>query len=85
MYDKEIDRVGTGCKDDSFKFVGINLDENITWSYHIKEHKKQDITAVYALAKVRNLLSNNIKLTIYNSLFRSSRIWNILLGQKCMS
>ena len=69
--DKEIDRIGTGCKNESFKFVGINLDEYLTWSYHIKAIKNKTSTAVYALAKVRNLLPSNIKLTIYNSLFRS--------------
>ena len=41
--DKEIDRVGTGCKNESFKFVGINLDEYLKWSYHIKAVKKTDI------------------------------------------
>ena len=55
----------------NFKFVGINLDKNLTWSYHIKAIKNKTFTAVYALAKVQNLLPSNIKLTIYNSLFRS--------------
>ena len=41
--DKEIDRVGTGCKNESFKFVGINLDEYLTWSYHIKAIKTRHL------------------------------------------
>ena len=26
---KDIERVGTGCKNESFKFVGVHLDENL--------------------------------------------------------
>ena len=26
---KDIERVGTGCKNKSFKFVGVHLDENL--------------------------------------------------------
>ena len=82
--DKVIERVGTGCKTESFKFDGINLDEYLTWSYHIKAVKNKN--AVLTLAKERNLLPSNIKLTIhlYTS-YNSCRIWNILFGQKCMS
>ena len=32
---KEIDRIGAGCKNESFKFVGIHLDENLTWNHHL--------------------------------------------------
>jgi len=30
MGNKEIDRLGAGCKNESFNFVGIHLDENLT-------------------------------------------------------
>lgn len=69
--DKEIDRIGTECKNESFKFVGINLDEYLNWNHHVKSVKNKASSAVFALSKVRNLLPSNIKLNIYNSLFRS--------------
>ena len=70
--DKEIDRVGAECKHVSFKFVGINRDEYLKWSYQSYQcSKKQDIYHCYALVKVRNLLPSNIKLILFNSLFRS--------------
>ena len=61
---------GSGCKNEAFKFVGIHLDENLTWNHHVKAVKKAS-SAVFALSNVRNLLPSNIKHTIYNSLFRS--------------
>jgi len=33
---KDIERVGTGCKNSSFKFVGVHLDENLNWNHHLK-------------------------------------------------
>ena len=38
---KEINRIGAGCKNESFKFVGIHLDENLTWNHHVKAVKNQ--------------------------------------------
>ena len=37
---KDIERVGTGCKNESFKFVGVHLDENLNWNHHLKSVKK---------------------------------------------
>ena len=39
--DKDIKRVGTGCKNESFKFVGVHLDENLNWNHHIKVVKNK--------------------------------------------
>ena len=68
---KEIDRIGQGCKEESFKFVGINLDEFLTWEHHTKYVAGKAANAVFALSKLKNVVPLNAKLTIYNSLFRS--------------
>ena len=36
---KDIEKVGTGCKNESFKFVGVHLDENLNWNHHLKAVK----------------------------------------------
>ena len=33
---KDKERVGTWCKNESFKFVGVPLDENLNWNHHLK-------------------------------------------------
>jgi len=63
---KDKERVGTGCKNESFKFVGV-----LNWNNHLKAVKNKASSAVFALLSVKNFLPSNIKLTIYNSLFRS--------------
>ena len=32
---EEIKRIGEGCKENFFKFVGVHLDEHLTWQYHV--------------------------------------------------
>ena len=66
-----IERIGTSCKEKYFKYVGILIDEFLTWEFHKKYVKGKLSSAVFALAQTRNLLSSKIKLTIYNYLFRS--------------
>ena len=68
---KDIERVGTGCKNEYFKFVGVHSDENLNWNHHLKVVKNKASSAVFVLSNVKNFLPSNIKLTIYNSLFRS--------------
>jgi len=66
---KDIERVGTGFKKESFKFLGVHLDENLNWNHHLKSAKNKASSAVFALSSVKNILPCNIKLIIYNSLF----------------
>jgi hypothetical protein len=68
---EEIERIGFGCKEESFKFVGIHLDEYLTFDHHVKYVRGKVAGAVFALSKLRNLLPKHIKYTVYNSLFRS--------------
>ena len=68
---ENIDRIGQGCNEESFKFVGIYLDEFLTWNQHVNYICGKAANAVYALSKLKNVLPVSVKLTIYNSLFRS--------------
>jgi hypothetical protein len=41
--DIALDRIGNDCKEKSVKFLGINLDENLTWKYHTTQVNKKGI------------------------------------------
>ena len=59
---KEIEDIGAGCKNESFKFVGIHLDENITWNHHVKAVKKQSIyRSVYIIKNMKLQPGGEIK------------------------
>ena len=68
---EKMDRIGAGCEEEYFKFVGMRLDEHLTWKYHTDHVRGKVASAVYALSKLRNLLPKHVKQTVYNSLFRS--------------
>jgi hypothetical protein len=68
---ENIERIGENCKDKYFKFVGLFLDEHLTWNYHAQHIRGKAASTVYALSKLRNLLPKKVKYTVYNSLFRS--------------
>ena len=74
---EDIERIGEKCSEEAFKFVGIYIDENLSWDNHISYIRKKLGGATYALAKLRNLLPSNIKITIYNSLFKSHMEYGI--------
>ena len=61
---------GHGCKENSFKFVGVKIDEFLLWKDHINSIRSKLSSATFALSKVKNILPESSKLTIYNSLFR---------------
>ena len=54
---KDKDRVETGRKNESFKFVGVHLDENLNWHHHRKSVKNKASSAVFALSSVKNILT----------------------------
>ena len=74
MDDKSIERKGEVCKTKIFKFVGNKLDKHLTWSYylnHVRAKLRGKLSAAnYALSRIKNLLQTNIKLDIYNALFK---------------
>ena len=75
---KSIDRIGEDCKDNYFKFVGIKLDEHLTWCHHLNHVRGKLSSANYAISRNKNLLPPNIKLNIYNALFKSHMEYGLI-------
>ena len=49
-----IERIGQDCKESSFKFVGVKIDEFLNWKDHILTVKSKLASATFALSRVRN-------------------------------
>ena len=75
---ENIERIGNDCKDKFFKFVGHHLDEFLTQDFQINHVHGKLASANFAIARVKNLLPRKIKMTLYNSLFRSHMEFGIL-------
>ena len=62
---KEIERV------EVIKFLGVFLDNNLTWKHHINEKAKQISKTVGIMSKLKNILPRKVLKTIYVSLMES--------------
>jgi len=64
-----INRIREDCEEKFFKFVGLHLDEHLSWDYHLIELNKKLSSSYFALKSVKNILPVKIRKTIYNTLF----------------
>ncbi len=60
------------------KFLGLLLDEHLSWKYHLNELSKKLARTCGVLFKIRNLLPTGILICIYNALFMSFLQYGII-------
>ena len=68
--DREVERIGNDCNQKSFKFVGVHLDENMSWEHHINHVINKISSSNFALNQLKKFVPTNIRKTIYNSLVK---------------
>ncbi len=68
---KKLMRCGYGLQEESVKFLGINIDENLDWIIHTKQIKKKIGKGNYLLWRYRNKLTDKMKETIYECFIRT--------------
>ena len=73
-----VERIGFDCKTNHFKFVGLHLDEHLTWDHHINHVHGRLASGNFAINSAKNFLPQHIRLTLYNSLFKSHLEYGIL-------
>ena len=76
--DQEVERIGNDCNIKSFKFVGVYLDEYITWDKHVNHVINKVSSANFALNQLKKILPLNIRKTIYNSLVKPHIEYSII-------
>ena len=73
-------RIWNDCEEKSTKFLGMHIDENLTWKYQVNEVNKKVARALFPTVNktsktcITNIMSQNIILCT-NKL--SFHIWNI--------
>ena len=67
-------------KDDktpAVKFLGVYIDQDLNFKFHISEIKKKLSKALYSLRSVKNMLSEKSMTLLYNSLFHCHLLYAI--------
>ena len=68
---KEIERVHENGTEKSFKLVGVHLDENLTFKYHIKHVHKKLIAMTSLIRRSKKSIPPRIKKMLFHSLVQS--------------
>ena len=68
--DQPIERIGNNMNNKAFKFLGIHIDENITWKSHINYICTKISPSNYIINKVKNVLPKFCLLTLYQSIIQ---------------
>ena len=67
-----------------FNFLGIDIDQNITWKPHVTKTAIKISRVIGVLNKLKHIFPQHILLTIYNSLIQPHLIYGLYLwGLKC--
>ena len=61
------------------EFLGLLLDENLSWNYHLNELSKRLARTCGVFFKVRHLLIKSVLISLYNSLFASFLQYGIVI------
>jgi hypothetical protein len=64
-------RIGKNCDEKAAKFLGILIDENLTWKYHLSHINKKVSRALFSLKQVKHFLPKQCMKTLYYSLIHS--------------
>ena len=76
--DVNLNRVGNGCNEKFVKFLGIHLDDSLSWKYHIDYICNKISRTLFALRQTRNILSTPSMLMLYNALIHPYISYGIL-------
>jgi hypothetical protein len=71
MDEIEIERITEKGPSKSFKLVGVQLDEGLTWKHHINTIKNKVYQSLQAINTTKKCLPPRIKVLLYNTLIRS--------------
>jgi hypothetical protein len=68
---EELVRIGNNCQNKYYKFVGIRFDEFLNWEHQTIHVANKIASATFAINQTKNILPQNTRILIYNSLVRS--------------
>ena len=73
-----LNRIGQNCVDTSVKFLGICIDEHLTWKNHIQQVNCKISKAMFAIKQVTNLLPGSLLRKLYFALVHPHLNYGIL-------
>ena len=64
----KLSRVGTDCAEVSTKFLGVVIDEALSWKHHVTNVNSKIARAIFSIKQVKKCLPQSSLVTLYNAL-----------------
>ena len=74
----QLNRIGNDCNEKSCKFLGIHIDEHLTWKHHINHIFRKVSYALFSLRQVKRALPPDCLQTLYYALVHSHFTYGII-------
>ena len=76
---EEVDQISNINNETSFKFLGLHVDESLTWKYHVKKVCARIARSNYILNKVKNFLPYSTLNTLYAAIVQSHINYGLII------
>ena len=73
-----LEKISTNSNDKYTKFLGLHVDDNLTWEHHINQVNNKISRALYAIKQVRHFLPNKTLQTLYYSMIHPHLCYGLL-------
>ena len=74
----KLSRVGTDCAEVSTKFLGVVIDEALSWKHHVTNVNSKIARAIFSIKQVKKFLPQSSLVTLYNALVHPHISYGIL-------
>jgi len=74
----KLSRVGTDCAEVSTKFLGVVIDEFLSWKQHISNVNSKIARAIFSIKQVKRILPQSSLITLYYALVQPHISYGIL-------
>ena len=71
-------RIGSDCIETSTKFLGVNLDETLSWTPHISHIARKVSRTLFAIKQMKHILPLDSLKTLYTALIHPHLSYGIL-------
>jgi len=75
--------VNGSAEDPAIKFLGVYIDPNLNFKYHVQKIRQKLSSALYFLRTAKNQLNSKALTALYYSLFHSHLIYGIQIWSSC--
>lgn len=71
-------QIGKDFKESSVKFLGVHVDEHLTWKYHLNHINTKISRAMFMMKKVKHFLPTDTMTTLYHAMIQPHLNYGIL-------